>query len=481
MTDVANGYVPLYLWIDGRRIGCDGRDVTPVLNPSTGEVLAEMPHASSADLDLAVDAAARAFKVWRKVGAWERAAILQRAAELVRERAESFARVLTLEEGKPLFESQWEVGAIADIIDWQAEEGKRLYGRVLQPRPPHSRALVIREPVGPVAAFAPWNLPIFLTGRKIATAIAAGCSIIIKPAEETPASCLLLAEVFADAGLPAGVLNVVLGDPDMISTHLVSSSEIRKISFTGSTKVGKHLARLAADGVKRITMELGGHAPVIICDDADIDTAVSASVFNKFFNAGQICISPTRFYVQSAVHDQFVSKFGAAAKALQVGDGLDNATQMGPMANARRIDAMERHIADAVSSGAKLETGGQRIGNQGFFWQPTLLSQVPESALILNEEPFGPVAATAPFDDLDEVIERANRLPYGLSAYAFSASAAQCAALADGLEAGLVGINTFAVAVPEGPFGGVKQSGYGSEGGTEGIDAFVVPKFITQL
>jgi succinate-semialdehyde dehydrogenase / glutarate-semialdehyde dehydrogenase len=380
-----------------------------------------------------------------------------------------------------LFESHWEVGAIADIIDWQAEEGKRIYGRVLPPRSTNGRAFVVREPVGPVAAFTPWNLPIFLTGRKIATAIAAGCSIVIKPAEETPASCLLLAEAFADAGLPGGVLNVVLGDPSMISSHLVSSDSIRKISFTGSTRVGKQLARLAADGVKRITMELGGHAPVIVCDDADIDAAVGASVPNKFFNAGQICISPTRFYVQKGVHDVFVDRLKSAAAKLTVGDGLDTSTQMGPLANSRRMDAMERHVADALDHGAKLETGGQRSSKNGYYWNPTVLSRVSNQALVMNDEPFGPLAAIASFDSVEEVVEQANRLPYGLAAYAFTGSASRAAMLSDELEAGLVGINTFNVAVPEGPFGGVKQSGYGSEGGTEGIDAFLVPKFVTQL
>jgi succinate-semialdehyde dehydrogenase / glutarate-semialdehyde dehydrogenase len=478
---VANGYTPLYLWIDGQRFHGEGRDSNRVLNPSTGDVLAEMPHARVADLDLAVEAATRAFRTWRKVGAWERAAIFRKAAELIRERADTIARVLTLEEGKPLFESRWEVGAIADIIDWQAEEGKRIYGRVLPPRSSHGRAFVVREPVGPVAAFTPWNLPIFLTGRKIATAMAAGCTIVIKPAEETPASCLLLAEAFADAGLPGGVLNVVLGDPNLISTHLVSSESIRKISFTGSTKVGKHLARLAADGVKRITMELGGHAPVIVCNDADIDAAVGASVPNKYFNAGQICISPTRFYVQSGVHDAFVERLKTAAENLVVGDGLDTSTQMGPLANSRRMDAMDRHVADALKRGARLETGGKRTGKAGHYWNPTVLSQVPDQALVMNDEPFGPLAAIAAFDNLEDVVEQANRLPYGLAAYAFTSSASQAAMLSDELEAGLVGINTFNVAVPEGPFGGVKQSGYGSEGGTEGIDAFLVPKFVTQL
>jgi succinate-semialdehyde dehydrogenase/glutarate-semialdehyde dehydrogenase len=478
---IAKGYTPLHLWIDGQKLSGGGRDASLVLNPSTGDVLAEMPHANGADLANAVGAAERGFKTWRAVGAWDRAAILRRAAELVRQRAELFARVLTLEEGKPLFESDWEVGAIAEIIEWQAEEGRRLYGRVLQPRTRHGSAQVLREPVGPVAAFAPWNLPLFLTGRKIATALGAGCSVIIKPAEETPASCLLLAQAFADAGLPAGVLNVVLGEPSMISTYLVTSEVIRKVSFTGSTAVGKHLARLAADGVKRITLELGGHAPVIVCDDADIDATVAASIFNKYFNAGQICISPTRFYVQDAVYPAFVEKLTAATAAVTVGDGLDRNTQMGPLANGRRMNAMHLHLSDAVKTGAKLRTGGGRIGQQGFYWQPTVLSDVPDSALVMNEEPFGPVAAVAPFSTVDEVVEKANRLPYGLAAYAFTRSATRAALFSDALESGLVGLNTFNVAPPEGPFGGVKQSGYGSEGGSEGIDSYLVPKFVTQL
>jgi succinate-semialdehyde dehydrogenase/glutarate-semialdehyde dehydrogenase len=476
---VQEGYLPLYLWIDGEKLGVGGRDSTPVLNPATGEPLADMPHATEEDLDRALQAATRAFKHWRTVGPWERSVILRKAADIIRQRLDHYARILTLEEGKPLWESQWEVGAIADIIDWHAEEGKRVYGRILPARSSSGRAHVTKEPVGPVAAFAPWNLPIFLTGRKIAAALAAGCSIIIKPAEETPASCLVLAEAFAEAGLPAGVLNVVLGVPDQISNRLVRADEIRKISFTGSTAVGKHIARLAADGVKRITMELGGHAPVIICDDADIEAAVAVSVPNKFFNAGQICISPTRFYVQSSVHDEFVERLASASASLKVGEPLATDTQMGPLANARRMDAMDRHVADAIASGAKLHTGGHRLGNRGFYWEPTVLSDVPENALIMNEEPFGPVAATARFDDLEEVVDRANRLPFGLAAYAFTQSVSRAAMLADSLESGLVGMNTYNVAVPEGPFGGMKQSGYGSEGGTEGVEAHLVPKFVT--
>ena len=368
----------------------------------------------------------------------------------------------------------------ADVVDWQAEEARRSYGRVL-PVSTKGRALVVKEPVGPVAAFTPWNLPAFLPARKIATALAAGCTCIIKPAEETPLGALKIAECFLDAGVPPAALAVVFGEPSMISTHVISSPVIRKISFTGSTRVGTHLAELSARQVKRMTMELGGHAPTVIFDDVDLEKVVAEAASYKFMNAGQICIAPTRFYVHESVHDKFVKKISESARSLVVGDGMDPATQMGPLANSRRMDAMERLIDNATRQGADLIVGGGRTGNHGYFWQPTVLANVPESAAIMNEEPFGPVIVTSPFVDEDDVIARSNRLGYGLAAFAFSGASDRANRLGSAIEAGMVGVNTFAATMPEAPFGGVKDSGYGLEGGTEGIDAYLTTKFIHQL
>ncbi len=473
-------YVPLYQWINGERLSGAGRETSSVINPFNGDLLGEMPHATDADLEGALESSQRAFRLWRKTPAWERSAIILKAVELMRERFEQFATILTLEVGKPLAEARMEMTLTIDSMVWAAEEAKRIYGRTVESRLPHGRAIVSREPIGPVAAFAPWNVPALLTGRKIAAALAAGCSMIIKSSEETPGSCLLIAQAFADAGLPAGVLNVVLGDPAHISRTLISSPIIRKVSFTGPTPVGKELAALAAEQVTPVTMELGGHAPVIVCDDADIDAVVAASVPNKFFNAGASCIAPTRFYVQDAVHDAFVEKFTTAAKAIRVGNGFDPATQMGPLANARRLAAMDRLIADALDHGATVATGGKRIGDDGFLFEPTVLLNVPEDAQIMNDEPFGPVAIISRFGDIDDAVAKSNRLPFGLAAYAFTSNTTRAQTLSDELESGMVGINTYYFGMPEAPFGGVKQSGYGSENGTEGIDAYLVTKFTHQ-
>ena len=471
-------YLPLYLWIDGQKLAGDNRTHSEVINPLNGKVLGAMPHATAEDLQKALSSTQRGFKTWRNVPAWERAAVIERAVAWLRERREQLEFLLTLEVGKPGAEARMEVDLTLDSMTWCAEEAKRIYGRTLQPRIPHGRAVVSHEPIGPVAAFAPWNVPALLTGRKIAAALAAGCSMVIKPSEETPATCLLIAEAFAEAGLPAGVLNVVLGDPDFISRTLVTSRIIRKVSFTGPEPVGRKLAKLAAENITPITMELGGHAPVIVCDDADIEAAVAASVPNKFFNAGASCIAPTRFYVQDVVYEQFVTAFVQGAKAIRLGDGFDPETKMGPLANARRLAAMEHLIADALARGGKLETGGYRIEGEGFFWAPTVLTNVPEDAEIMNQEPFGPVATISRFEKLEDAIDKANRLPFGLGAYAFTRSLTRANLLADSIESGMVGINTYYFGMPEGPFGGVKQSGYGSENGIEGISAYLLTKFV---
>jgi succinate-semialdehyde dehydrogenase / glutarate-semialdehyde dehydrogenase len=474
-------YDKLHLFIDGEWLGPSGRKTGDVINPATGETIGTLPHASKADLDRALDAAQRGFLAWRKVSPNERAKVLRKAGELFRERADHIATQMTLEEGKTLGESKLEVLSSAEIFEWMAEECRRSYGRLVPSRASGHRQMVLREPVGPVAAFSPWNFPAVTPARKIAASLAAGCSCIIKPAEETPATALAMAKCLEDAGLPKGVLSVVFGVPSEVSTYLIASPVIRKISFTGSTVVGKLLAKLAADGVKRATLELGGHAPVVIFDDVDADKVAGMAVAAKYRNAGQVCISPTRFYVQENVHDRFVAKFTELAKAMPVGDGLQPANKMGPLANARRIDAMEQMIGDARDHGAKVKTGGERIGNAGYFWQPTVLTDVGNDSKIMNVEPFGPVAAMVRFKKFDEVVEQANRLPDGLASYTFTGSAQNAQAIGDALDSGLVGVNTFGVTVPETPFGGVKESGYGSEGGSEGLDAYLQTKFISQM
>jgi succinate-semialdehyde dehydrogenase/glutarate-semialdehyde dehydrogenase len=404
---------------------------------------------------------------------------MKKAAGLLRERAEAIARIATMEEGKTIREARMEVIFGAACLEFYGEEARRVYGRVLA-RPTGQRALVMKEPVGPVAAFAPWNFPVGNPCRKLGAAVAAGCSIILKPAEEAPNSALAVLQALIDAGLPQGVAQIVFGVPDTVSRHLLASPIIRKLSFTGSIPVGKHLVKLAADTMKRTTMELGGHAPVILFEDCDLNSALGMLPPAKWRNTGQVCVSPTRFYVQEKIYQPFVDGFVAHAKAVKVGDGLDEASQMGPMANPRRPEAMRAFIDDAVKNGAKVRAGGERIGNQGFFFQPTVITDAPLSARIMNEEPFGPVAIISPFATFDEVVTQANRLPYGLAAYAFTQSNKTAMLIGDALEAGMIAINTDRVAASDAPFGGVKESGHGAEEGPEGLEACLVTKTIMQ-
>ncbi|MCI4591849.1 NAD-dependent succinate-semialdehyde dehydrogenase [Sphingobium sp. BYY-5] len=470
-------YPDLYLMIDGQRLSGGGRRTHRVVNPATGSVLAELPLADTADLDAALAAAARGFRRWRDSTPQERAAVLQGAARLMVERQEELARIATLEQGKTLAEARIEVMMNVGLFNFYAGEVFRLYGRTLV-RPTGHRSTVTKEPVGPVAAFAPWNFPIGNPGRKLGAPIAAGCSVILKAAEETPASALAVLQCLLDAGLPGDVAQAVFGVPDEVSRHLLGSPIIRKMSFTGSTIVGKHLAKLAAEDCKRTTMELGGHGPVLIFADADLDKALDTVVAGKYRNAGQVCVSPTRFIVETAAYDHFLKGFIERAERIAIGDGLDVASVMGPMANARRLDAMDRLIGDAVAKGARLETGGARIGNAGFFFAPTILSNVPLDATIMNEEPFGPVALINAYSDKDAMVAEANRLPYGLAAYAWTADAARQRRIARELEAGMVGINTAMIGGADAPFGGVKWSGHGAEDGPEGVEACLVTKAV---
>nr|WP_294529836.1 NAD-dependent succinate-semialdehyde dehydrogenase [uncultured Rhodopila sp.] len=473
-------YPDVSLFIDGTWTkAVSGRSID-VVNPATGDKIGTVAHADKADLDRALEAAAKGFRAWRKVAAFDRSKLMRKAADILRSRADEISRLLTQEQGKPLPEAKGEVLAAADVIDWFAEEARRAYGRVIPARTDGIYQLVIKEPVGPVAAFTPWNFPINQVVRKLSGAVAAGCSIIVKAPEETPASPAELVRAFADAGIPAGVVNLVYGVPAEISEYLIPHPVIRKISFTGSTVIGKQLAALAGAHMKRVTMELGGHAPAIVFDDADIAAASKLLAGAKYRNAGQVCVSPTRMLVQESVYEQFVEGFVAHAKAVKVGDGLESGTTMGPLANARRITAMETFIGDAQQKGATIRTGGSRIGNKGNFFEPTVLTDVPLEARVMNEEPFGPLALISPFRGFDDVVAEANRLPFGLASYAYTRSAKTAAAIGSAVEAGMMSINHQGLALPETPFGGVKDSGYGSEGGSEAIEGYLITKFVTQ-
>jgi len=468
------------LYIDGSFCTAAGGAEGDIFNPATGEVIGRLPHAKQEDMDRALETTQKGFDKWRKMTAHERAGIMRRAAQLIRERLDLLAEAMTREQGKPLAEARMEVMLAPEHIEWCAEEGKRAYGRVIPSRTPAVRQQTIREPVGPVAAFAPWNFPINQSIRKIAGALAAGCSIIIKGPEESPTCVVEMVRCFHDAGLPAGVLNLLFGVPAEISAYLIPSPIIRKISFTGSVSVGKHLAALAGQHMKRSTMELGGHAPVLVFDDSDIDLAAKVTAANKFRNAGQVCVAPTRFYVHDRVFDPFVSRFQEITETLKVGNGMEQGTQMGPLAASRRVGAMETFVSDAVERGARLAVGGNRIGNQGNFFAPTVLTDVPDDAMIMTEEPFGPLAPIVRFSDRDEVIQRANSLPFGLAAYVFTRSLNTANVAMEELGSGMVSLNGAPLNSPETPFGGVKDSGYGSEGGIEGLDAYLTTKFFAQ-
>ena len=474
-------YTDVKLFINGEWTAGSSGKSEPIVNPATGQVLARLAHAGPADLDEALHAADKGFKLWRKVSAYDRSKLLRKAGDIIRSRADEIGALMTQEQGKPLAEAKMETLLAGDIMDWFAEEARRTYGRIVPARAEGVMQLVVREPVGPVAAFTPWNFPINQAVRKVSAALAAGCSVILKGPEETPASVAALIRAYADAGLPAGVLNLVFGVPSEISEYLIPNPVIRKITFTGSTPVGKKLAALAGQHMKRITMELGGHAPAIVFGDADVDTAVKQLAASKFRNAGQVCIAPTRFLVHESVYARFVEGFVKAAAALKVGDGMDPATRMGPLANSRRIEAMQMFVDDAVGKGAQLLTGGKRIGNTGNFFEPTVLGHVPAGARLMSEEPFGPVAPIVSFSQFDEVVAEANRLPFGLASYAYTRSSKTAQAIGAAFESGMVTINHVGFALPELPFGGVKDSGYGSEGGSEAIEAYLNTKLITQL
>ena len=466
----------LNLFIDGVWKSADAGHT--LVNPADATPIAEVPFATKADLDEALGASERAWPEWRALDVEKRGAILHKAAKLLRERADAIAATLTQEQGKILPEAKAEVLASAQLFDWYAEDAKRDYGRTLV-RPAGQLSRVIRQPVGPTATFTPWNFPIYLLAKKVAPALAAGCTVISRPPHETPGCTTELFRALADSGIPAGVAQLVHGDADLVSRTLIGSRTIRKVSFTGSTAVGKHLMKLCADTMTRVTMELGGHAPVLVFDDCDLERTLDMVVPQKFRNAGQVCVSPTRFYVQRGIYDAFVNGFAERTAKVTIGNGLEEGTRMGPLANQRRPEAIDRLVEDARAKGARVLAGGTR-GDSGYFFEPTLLADVPNDAEIMNEEPFGPVAVSRPFDTFDEVIDEANRLPYGLAAFAFTENGRRANLIGDLVESGMVGINTFAISLADAPFGGVKDSGFGSEGGKEGLESYQVVKAIHQ-
>ncbi len=469
-------YPDLHLFINGewRKTAHD----LPVLNPATEEEIGRLPHAERRDLDDAIESAANGFKVWRQVAPAERANVLYKAASIMRDRQEEIATAITAEHGKPLSQARLEVIRGCEFFEWDAGEATRTYGRVI-PSAPGVRYIVHHQPIGTVAAFSPWNFPMSQPCRKVAGAIAAGCSIILKAAEETPAGALHIARALQDAGLPPGVLNLVFGTPSEISDHLIRHDDVRLVAFTGSTAVGRHLTTLAAQHMTPVLMELGGHAPVIVCEDTDIEAAALSGAVRKMRNAGQVCTSPTRFFVHESIFEKYTETFVRRAAETVVGNGIDAGVEMGPLANDRRIGALTDLVEDAREKGAEVMTGGSRLGDTGYFFQPTVLANVPDSARVMQEEPFGPLAIINPVTSLDEAIEMANSVPYGLAAYGFTNRADYVDRMIEGIEAGNVSINTLEASLPETPFGGVKSSGYGREGGTEGLHNYMITKNVS--
>jgi len=474
-------YPDTQLFLNGEWRDALAKESLEIINPATEEVIGKVSHARKEDLDIALNAAEKAFNSWKNVSAYERSKILRKAADIVRSKVDEIATLMTLEQGKPLVEAKMETMGAADSIDWYAEEGRRAYGRIIPSRAPQGvYQFVFKEAVGVVAAFTPWNFPLNQVVKKVAAAFAAGCTAIVKGPEETPASVAELIKAFDEAGMPKGSINLVYGIPAEISEYLIAHPIVRKVTFTGSTAVGKLLASLAGTHMKRVTMELGGHSPAIVCEDADVKAAVKILSANKFRNAGQVCISPTRFLVHDSVYEEFVDGFVEQAEALNVGNGLDEGVKMGPLAHDRRLTAIEGFVSDAVENGAKVLTGGKRKGNKGYFFEPTVMTNVSNDARIMNEEPFGPLAPINSFSSIDEVIEEANRLNYGLAAYAYTNSAKTAQDLGQAIESGQVSINHHGLGLVDTPFGGVKDSGYGSEGGPEGLDAYMTTKLVSQ-
>lgn len=468
-----NNYPDLKLFIGGEWRATP--ETLPVVNPATEDLLGRLAHARISDLEDALSAAEAGLDIWRKTPPRDRADIILRAAAILRANQEEIAQAITAEHGKPLAQARLEVIRGAEFFEWDAGEAMRIYGRII-PSAPGSKISVHHHPIGVVAAFSPWNFPMSQPARKIAGALASGCSIILKAAEETPAGAIYIVRAFEQAGLPAGVLNLVFGTPAQISQFLIPQPSVRLVALTGSTTVGRHLTALAAQSDTRVLMELGGHAPVIVCEDTDVEMAAISGAIRKMRNAGQVCTSPTRFFVHESIFDQFAATFVERVAATVVGNGVQDGVEMGPLANDRRVPFLQGLVKDAVAQGAELRTGGARFGDQGYFFQPTVLANVPDSAKIMQEEPFGPIAVLNPVANLDEAIAQANAVPYGLAGYGFTNRADYIDRMIDEVEVGNLSINTLEASLPETPFGGVKSSGTGREGGTEGLESYLTTK-----
>jgi succinate-semialdehyde dehydrogenase / glutarate-semialdehyde dehydrogenase len=474
-------WLDVHLLIDGSWRGGRAGRTLPLINPATDRAIGRVAVAEDYDVQEAVVAAGHGFQHWRSVPAHERAQVLRRAAENLRDRTDAIAAILTTEQGKPLSQARAELNSATDTIEWFAEEARRCFGQLIPGRTAHAHVLTRLEPVGPVAAFTPWNFPVSQSVKKVAAALAAGCSIVLKGPEETPAACAAMVRAFVDAGLPAGALALLYGDPARISELLVPHPGIRKVTFTGSVTVGKLLAGLAGSHMKRVTMELGGHAPAIVCEDADLELASRELARMKFMNAGQVCLAPTRFLVARPVCQEFIERLREQAATLVVDHGFAPGVAMGPLVHQRRVQAMEGYVADAVRAGAKVACGGQRLERAGSFYAPSVLYDVPTVARAMNEEPFGPLALVCPFDTLEQALTEANRLAYGLAAYVFTRSIKSEAQATERLEAGMIAVNRVFSSMIEAPFGGVKDSGYGTEGGTRAIFNFLNEKMITRF
>ena len=474
-------YISTKLFINGYWVDSVKNETIEIHNPATEDYIGTVSHARKEDLDLALNAAQKGFLTWKNFSALERSKIMRKAADILKSRTKDIAKLMTIESGKPIADAEIELGMGIDQIEWFAEEGRRAYGRIIPSRLKAVNQFVFKEPVGVVAAFTPWNWPVQQTARKIAPALASGCSIIVKGPEETPTSTAEFVKAFDEAGIPKGTLNLVFGTPSEISEYLIPHPIVKKVTFTGSTQVGKQLMSLAGRYMKKVTMELGGHSPAIICEDANIETAANILVGTKFRNAGQICISPSRFLVHKKVYEKFLNLFVAKVQSIKVGNGLEDDIKMGPLIHERRLQTIEKLVKDAVDRGANIVTGGKRIGNKGYFFEPTVLTEVSKDSKLMNEEPFGPLAPILSFDHLDDALDEANRLEYGLAAYVYTNNLKLAQELGSNIESGQISINHHGLGLVENPFGGVKGSGVGSEMGAEGIEPYLNVKFISQV
>jgi len=466
------------MYIDGKFTG-ENLNKIEVINPATGQLVGTVPYGGEEEASQAIDAATRAFTSWSKQSAYERAYLLQKLHTLILKEEMELAKLMTQEMGKPITEAKGEVHYAASFVEWFAEEAKRIYGETIPAHTPDKRMQVWKKPVGVVGAITPWNFPLAMITRKIAPALAAGCTVVIKPSRESPLTAIKLMELIEKVGFPAGVVNLVTGSSSEIVGRMMRDSRVRKVTFTGSTEVGKRLIEQSAENVTKLSLELGGHAPFIVLDDANIDKAVEGVIASKFRNAGQTCVCANRIYVQRPVYDLFVERFAEKVSQMKVGDGLDETTEIGPLINEDGVQKVEKQVKDAKAKGAKIVTGGKRKGDSSLFFEPTVLRDVNTTMEIMQEETFGPIAPVQPFDKDEEAVELANSTPFGLAAYVFTENIARGMQVIEGLDFGIVGWNDGLPSAAQAPFGGMKESGYGREGGKEGIEAFLETQYVS--